>query len=264
MAFSNRKTALVTGAASGFGLEFSKLLASDDFDLILIDNNLQMLNSAKELIISKFGVEVELLHTDLSKPGSADEIYSSVRDKQVEILINNAGYGLFGYFTQTNWQKEEDMINLHVLTLTHLTKLFLRDMVERGSGKIMNVSSLAAFQPGPLMAVYYASKSYILSFSQALANEVKGTGVSITVFCPGQTKTRFQEMVAQNSASQISKSPWIADASKVARLGYRALQSGKIVFVPGFANKFIVQLNRFVPGKVSASLVRILQEKVRN
>lgn len=263
MTNANHKTALVTGAASGFGFEFSKLLAADSYNLILVDYNEPALVKAKELLSHNYPVMVECIVFDLSLPQAAIYIFEKAKGKQVDVLINNAGFGLFGYFAKTDWQTEEAMINLQVTTLTHLTKLFLPDMLTRGSGRIMNISSVAAFQPGPLMAIYYATKSYILSFSQAIANEVKGTGVTVTVFCPGQTKTRFQENVALKSHSEISKSHWIVDAAIVAAVGYRAMQTGKTISVPGFANKLIVQLNRIMPRKTATSLVRILQENIR-
>ena len=158
---------------------------------------------------------------------------------------------------------EEDMINLHVYTLTKLTKMILPDMVGRGRGMIMNVSSVAAFQPGPLMAVYYASKAYILYFSEALANEMKGTGVTVTVFCPGQTDTGFQKAVALKSGTTLSRTPWLDDPGKAARKGYNAMKAGKAVCIPGLKNKILAQLHRIVPRKTATSLVRLLQEKIR-
>jgi short-subunit dehydrogenase len=259
-----KKNAIVTGAASGFGYEFSKLLAQDSYNLLLIDINGPGLVEVKRELEKKYSVAVDLLVQDLSKPGCALEIYSGIKQYNIDALINNAGYGLAGFFTATDWRREEDMINLQVLTLTHLTKLILRDMVVRGSGRIMNVSSIAAFQAGPLMAVYYATKSYILLFSEALANEVKGTGVSVTVFCPGQTATNFQKTVALYSNSKLSStSKVMADASQVAKIGYKAMMAGKSVSIPGILNNLIALLNRIVPRKVTISFVRMLQEKIR-
>jgi short-subunit dehydrogenase len=258
------KVAIVTGAASGFGYEFSKLLAQDSYNLILIDINGPGLAEAKRELEKKYPVAVDLLVYDLSKPGCALEIYAEVKQYNIDILINNAGYGLCGFFTNTSWQREEDMINLQVLTLTHLTKLFLKDMVARGSGRIMNVSSIAAFQAGPLMAVYYATKSYILLFSEALANEVKGTGVTVTAFCPGQTATNFQKTVALYSNTKLSSTSRVmANVNQVAKIGYKAMMAGKSVSIPGSLNKLIALLNRFIPRKITVSLVRMLQEKIR-
>lgn len=257
------RTALVTGAASGLGFEFAKLLASDHYDLILADKDESRLAMAREQLQRKFQVPVETINSDLSKPQAAAEIYAETKDKAIDILINNAGYGLFGFFTRTDWEKEEKMINLHVLTTTHLTKLFISDMVKRGSGRIMNVSSMAAFQPGPLMAVYYATKTYILSLTEALANETKGSGVTVTAFCPGQTRTGFQDNVARASNVPKSKTFWMADPAKVARAAYHAMQSGKTLSVPGTGNKILILLNRLIPRKAVTSLVRRLQENIR-
>jgi len=259
-----KKIALVTGAASGFGLEFSKLLAEDSYHLILIDINGPGLLDVKQELESKYPIGIDLLVYDLSKPECALQIYSELKQHQIDVLINNAGYGLYGFFSTTNWQREVDMINLQILTLTHLTKLFLPEMIASGNGRIMNVSSVAAFQPGPLMAVYYATKAYILFFTEALANEVKGTGVTATVFCPGQTETNFQKTVALYSNSKLSNtSKVMANATRIARIGYKAMMQGKSVCVPGLLNNVIAQLNRIMPRKATASLVRTLQEKIR-
>jgi short-subunit dehydrogenase len=259
-----KKIAVVTGASSGFGYEFSKLLAQDSYDLILIGNNGPALLKVKRELEKKHSIHINCLVQDLSKPESGRVIYSLVKQYPIDILINNAGFGFSGYFAATNWKYEEEMIHLHVLTLTHLTKLVLADMISRRSGRIMNVSSVAAFQAGPLMAVYYATKAYILMFSEALANEVKGTGVTVTVFCPGQTATNFQKTVAEYSNLKLSETGLImADPVQIAKIGYRAMMAGKSVCVPGMLNKLIVQVNRIIPRKATVSMVRIMQERIR-
>lgn len=259
-----KKIAVVTGAASGFGYEFSKLLAGDSYDLILIGKNGPELLKVKHELENKYAVTINVIDHDLSKPGSATAIYSLIRQYNIDVLINNAGFGFSGFFAETNWKYEEEMIHLHVLTLTHLTKLVLADMITRGSGRIMNVSSVAAFQAGPLMAVYYATKAYILLFSEALANEVKGTGVTVTVFCPGQTATNFQKTVAEYSNLKLSDTGmFMADPIRIAKIGYKAMLAGKSVSVPGLINRMIVQMNRIMPRKATVALVRIMQEKIR-
>ncbi len=257
------RTALVTGAASGFGFEFSKLLARDSYHLILVDQDGDGLNDVKKILYNDFNAEAEIICCELSGCKAADKIFTKTREQQVEILINNAGYGLYGPFITTDWKVEEKMINLHILTITHLTKKFAADMVARRHGMIMNISSVAAFQPGPLMAVYYATKSYILSFTAALANELKGSGVKVTAFCPGQTRTKFQENVARLSQSIPSHAPLITDPEKVAKQGYLAMKEGKTMMVPGFTNKLIVFLNRFITRRMASTLVRHLQENIR-
>jgi hypothetical protein len=258
------KTAVVTGAASGFGYEFSKLLAEDSYDLVLVGNNGAGLQKVKHELENRYGIDINVIEHDLSKPGSATTIYSLIKQYNTDVLINNAGFGFSGFFAATNWKYEEKMIHLHIVTLTHLTKLVLADMTARGSGRIMNVSSVAAFQAGPLMAVYYATKAYILLFSEALANEVKGTGVTVTVFCPGQTATNFQKTVAEYSNLKLSDTGmFMANPQRIAKIGYKAMLAGKSVSVPGIINKLIVQMNRIMPRKATISLVRIMQEKIR-
>lgn len=259
-----KRIAVVTGASSGFGYEFAKLLAEDSYDLILIGSNSTGLEEVKLELENKYPNHIDLFVCDLSKPGSTEVIYSFIEKYNIDILINNAGFGFSGFFAATNWKYEEEMIHLHVLTLTHLTKLVLADMIARGNGRIMNVSSVAAFQAGPLMAVYYATKAYVLLFSEALANEVKGTGVTVTVFCPGQTATNFQKTVAEYSNLKLSETGLImADPVKIAKIGYKAMLAGKSVSVPGIINKLIVQMNRIMPRRATISLVRIMQEKIR-
>ncbi len=260
-----RKTGIVTGAASGLGYEFSNLLAKDSYDLVLVDINEQKLMETKQKIEETHQVNVCTLVCDLRKSDRIEYVYDQVKDKNVEVLINNAGFGLFGFFAETDWEIEESMIQLHVLTVTHLTKLVLKDMIRKGSGKILNVSSVAAFQPGPLMAVYYATKAYILSFSEALANEVKGTGVTVTVLCPGQTKTNFQKITATNSKKKQCKPDFLsaADPAKVALYGYNDMIAGDSKSVPGILNKFLVLLSGLTPSRYSVSLIRRMQERIR-
>lgn len=244
------------------GFEFAQLLASDGNNLILVDIDEEKLELAKKKIQDLHSVSVQLLIKDLSKPDVAVEIFESVKNESIDILINNAGFGIFGSFNDTNWEREAEMLNLHILTTTHLTKLLLNGMLERNSGKILNISSLAAFQPGPLMSLYYASKAYILSFSEAIANELKGTGVTVTVLCPGQTKTCFQEVVSEDSSdNKINFN--IACPKEVARYGYEAMKKGKTVAIPGNINKFLSKLPRFVSRRTATAIIRKIQEKNR-
>jgi short-subunit dehydrogenase len=256
------KTALITGAASGLGYELSLLLARDAYNLILVDIDNEKVKSVKDEIQKSFNIQVDVLVKDLSKPNIAVEIVEEIRGVSIDVLVNNAGFGLFGSFNNTEWDREIQMLNVHIITSTHLTKLLLKDMVIRDSGKILNISSLAAFQPGPLMSVYYASKSYLLSFSEAIANELKGTGVTVTVLCPGPTKTAFQEVVSE-SASNNKIGFNMALPSEVALYGYRAMQTGKTVAIPGFINKFLASLHRVVSRSMAAKIVRNIQEKNR-
>ena len=258
------KLALVTGAASGLGLEFSRLLAADSHDLILVDLYSEGLEGVRHDLESTFGISVEIQVADLGKPGAAEAIWAHIWEREIDVLINNAGFGLYGFFAETEWQLEETMLHLHVLTLTRLTKLVLKNMLDNGSGRIMNVSSLAAFQPGPLMSVYYASKAYILSFSEAIANEVKGTGVTVTVLAPGWFKTNFQKTTALNSNVEESQAKLHTDtAGKVARKAYNAMMAGKTVVVPGFNNRLMSLAPRFIPRNSMTSIIRKIQERLR-
>lgn len=256
------KTALVTGAASGLGYEFALLLAKDGYNLVLVDIDAKKLELVKKELIKEYNSIIELLVEDLSKVDVAVSIYRKLQGKPIDVLINNAGFGLFGSFSQTNWERESTMLHLQVLTTTHLIKLFLPNMIERKQGRILNVSSLAAFQPGPLMSLYYASKAYILSFSEAIANELKGTGVTVTALCPGPTKTEFQKVVS-NSSSDNKISFNMACPKEVVLYGYSAMIKGKTVAVPGVFNKFLSRLPRILPRNTATSIVRNIQEKNR-
>ncbi|MWW26626.1 SDR family NAD(P)-dependent oxidoreductase [Algibacter lectus] len=256
------KTALVTGAASGLGYELTLLLAKDAYKLILVDIDSAKLADVQIEVETQFNVEVITLIKDLSLPNISQDIINDIGDASIDVLINNAGFGLFGTFAETNWERESAMLNVHVMTTTHLTKLVLEGMVKRGSGKILNMASLAAFQPGPLMSIYYASKSYMLSFSEAIANELKGTGVTVTALCPGPTKTAFQETVSED-ANDNKITFNMACAKEVALYGYKAMLKGKSYAIPGRFNKFLAVIPRFITRNAATSIVRKLQAKNR-
>lgn len=257
------KTALVTGAASGLGYELALLLAKDDYKLILVDIDAVCLKKAKSALEKTTLLEVDTVVKDLSEKNAAKAILKSINNQPIDVLINNAGFGLYGSFVETDWERECDMLHLHIVTTTHLTKLVLEGMVRRGSRKILNMSSLAAFQPGPLMAIYYASKGYMLSFSEAIANELKGTGVTVTALCPGPTKTAFQETVSSHSCkNKITFN--MASAQAVAAYGYNAMQKGKTYAIPGRFNKFLAVLPRLLSRNAAAAVVRHIQEKNRD
>ncbi|WP_405293260.1 SDR family NAD(P)-dependent oxidoreductase [Algibacter sp. Ld11] len=257
------KTALVTGAASGLGYELTLLLAKDAYKLILVDIDSAKLAQVQTEVETQFNVEVTALIKDLSLPNVSQDIINDIGDVPIDILINNAGFGLFGTFAETNWERESAMLHVHIVTTTHLTKLVLDGMVKRGSGKILNMSSLAAFQPGPLMSIYYASKSYMLSFSEAIANELKGTGVTVTAFCPGPTKTAFQETVSEDTCdNKITFN--MACAKDVALYGYKAMLKGKSYAIPGRFNKVLAVIPRFITRNAATTIVRKLQAKNRS
>lgn len=257
------KTALVTGAGSGLGYELANLLAKDSYKLILVDIDAASLIKVKTEIEKIFNVEVVILVKDLCTQNIAEAILDAIKEEPIDVLINNAGFGLFGSFVDTDWERESKMLHIHILTTTHLTKLVLEGMVKRGYGKILNMSSLAAFQPGPLMAIYYASKAYMLSFSEAISNELIGTGVTVTALCPGPTETGFQKTVSADcSVNKITFN--MASAKSVAAYGYKSMQKGKAVAIPGLLNKLLATAHRFVSRGMAAQMVRSIQEKNRS
>ncbi len=245
------------------GYELTLLLAKDAYKLILVDIDSAKLAQVQTEVETQFNVEVTALIKDLSLPNVSQDIINDIGDVPIDILINNAGFGLFGTFAETNWERESAMLHVHIVTTTHLTKLVLDGMVKRGSGKILNMSSLAAFQPGPLMSIYYASKSYMLSFSEAIANELKGTGVTVTAFCPGPTKTAFQETVSEDTCdNKITFN--MACAKDVALYGYKAMLKGKSYAIPGRFNKVLAVIPRFITRNAATTIVRKLQAKNRS
>jgi len=253
-----KKTVLITGAANGFGYEFAKLFAVKNYKLILVDiNEEKMVCVAKELE-SKHNIKVYCINCDLALTDSAIIIYNYVKELElkVNILINNAGFGDFGFFYKTDWEKENRMLQLNIITLTHLTKLFIKEMIDAGEGKVLNVSSIAAFQPSPLMSLYFASKSFVLFFSEAIANELKGTGVTVTALCPGKSNTGFAKAVGHDKSKFEDNKIILTAPGYVAKFGYLAMMKGKSVAIPGklnfilanaprfFTRKFVINFNR--------------------
>jgi len=256
------KTALITGASGGIGYELALLLARDGFDCILVARSRDKLDELAARLESEFRVKTLVVARDLSKPTAVDEIYEEVSaaSMSIDLLVNNAGFPVYGRFVDTDWQTELDMLQVNVVALTALTKLFVRGMVERRNGRILNLASTAAFVPGPLMAVYYASKAYVLSFSQALANELQGTGVTVTALAPGPTRTGFQKRGVMEDSRLVRGQ--IADAKSVAAAGYRGMMRGKTIVIPGFSNKLIPWVARVSPRGAVTRVVRRMQERV--
>ena len=254
-------TALVTGASSGIGLELATLLARSRHDLVVVARNRDRLEAVAGGLREEFGVAVTVLAKDLAGPaapaGIAGELSAS--GTVVDILVNNAGLGVYGPFAKTPIEKELETIQLNVAALTHLTKLFLPGMLERRRGRILNVASTAAFQPGPLMAVYYATKAYVLSFSEALTNETAGTGVTVTTLCPGPTLTDFQRRAGFGNVPLL-KSPLVMSAADAARAGYEGMMRGRRLVIPGAINKTLVQALRVTPRRLVTAIARRLQE----
>lgn len=256
------KTALITGASSGIGLELAKIHAGKGGDLVLVARREDNLISLKKELEKAHDISVEIISMDLSQTNAAKAVYDKLQEKGIAIdyLINNAGFGGFGLFHETDWEKEAAMIDLNIKTLTHLTKLFVKDMVTRGSGKIMNVASTSSFLPGPLMSIYYASKHYVLTFSESIANELKGTGVTVTALCPGPTESEFQKSADMNE-SMLFKRIKVATSKDVAEYGYKKMLKGRVIAVEGNMNKIFAFSTRLFPRKIVANMVRIMQDK---
>lgn len=256
------KTALITGASSGIGLELAKEFAAQKDNLILIARSKAKLEEMAKALTSKYGVNVQVLAIDLSEMNSAQKVfdYCQQNNLKVDYLINNAGFGDFGLFAESNWEKQLQMINLNITTLTHLTHLFLPAMIKNKYGRIMNVASTAAFQPGPTMSVYYATKAFVLHFSEAIANELEGSGVTVTALCPGATESGFQSAAAMEE-SKLVKGKKLPTSAAVAAYGYGAMMQGKKVAIHGMMNYLMANSVRFAPRGMVLKMVRMIQDK---
>src|SRR5271169_4874417 len=271
----DRKTALITGASFGIGLELARVFAREGYNLVLVARSADKLRQLASELEKAHGTRSLILPTDLSDPGSPAYILDQTTraEIQVDVLVNNAGFGQYGLFVENDLEECLRQIQLNVTTLTHLTRLYLPAMIEGARiekariqttaegnvGGILNVASAAAFMPGPLMAVYFATKAYVLHFSEALANELNGTGVTVTCLCPGATATEFHKRA--NATGQRFLKFGSMDARTVAEDGYRALIAGKPVVISGFKNWLMAQSVRFSPRRLVTAIARKTQEQ---
>ena len=264
MTSEREKTALITGASGGIGYELGKLFAAGGYDLVLVARSEQKLNELAADFCEAHGVKATVLAKDLSDPAAPDEIFSALQAQSitVDVLVNNAGYGTYGPFAEIEPAQELNMLQLNIVALTHLTKLFLPGMIERGFGRILNVGSTGSFAPCPTMAAYCATKAYVLSLSEALSEEVRGTGVSVTALCPGVTYTGFQARANVEHARMVKSGGMSAE--QVAEIGYRALMRGKSVVVPGIQNRLMAILSRITPHALVVRFSRSLMEPTGN
>lgn len=253
-------TALITGASGGIGLELAWLHAERGGDLVLVARTAAKLEAIRTQLKSRYAVQVYVIIADLSLPDAAVAVYEEVQRQAivVDCLINNAGFGDFGYFHDCDWDKTAEMIHLNITALSQMTRLFVADMVRRGYGKIMNLGSTASFQPGPFMSVYFATKAYVLHFSEAIGFELRDKGITVTALCPGPTESGFQE-AADMQENRLFKGKKLPTAKAVAAYGYRAMMQGKAVAVHGFSNRFIAGLTGLVPRKWVLAIVARLQ-----
>jgi len=254
-------TALITGASGGIGYELAKLFAKDHHDVILVARNAVKLQHFADELRRQFGIAARALTIDLASPHAPQNIFNQLQGDGtvVDFLVNNAGYGIHGNFAQIPLEEALGQIQLNIAALTAMTRFFLEPMLQRKRGRIMNVASTAAFQPGPLMAVYYASKAFVLSFSEALANELKESGVSVTCLCPGPTETGFQER-AHLANSRLMKFGMMS-AKAVAIDGYHGMLAGKPLVISGFRNWLVAESVRFAPRRIVTAVSRKIAEK---
>jgi uncharacterized protein len=262
MSSTQKRTALITGASGGIGLEFAKIFAREGYNLVLVARSEKTLQEIAEDLRKKHSVQVTVVAKDLALPSAPDELYAEMKRQNIhiDVLVNNAGFATYGNFIELDTKKDLEMIQVNVVTLTHLAKLFIPAMKARGWGKVMNVSSTAAFQPGPLMAVYYATKAYVLSLSEALAGELRGTGVTVTALCPGPTVSGFQQRAAMEDSKLVQSG--LQDATTVAEEGYQALMRGTTVKVTGLRNQIFAFSTRFIPRDMATSIILNVQQRV--
>lgn len=261
---SSIQTALITGASAGIGYELAKLFAHDGYNLVLVARSARKLSRFADELQRQFGIVAKPVALDLTAAPAPQFLFDQLQRENiaVNVLVNNAGYGVFGEFAKMPLEECLGQIQLNVTALTQLTKLFVGPMIERGAGKILNVASTAGFQPGPLMAVYYATKAYVISFSEALANELSGTGVTVTCLCPGATDTGFQGRAGTENTVLFKKFRPM-DAKTVARDGYRGLMAGKTLVISGLRNWLLAEATRFSPRKLVTVISRKVLDQVK-
>ncbi len=254
------KYVLITGASTGIGYELSRVAASNKYNLILVARNLSKLEQLKLEIEKKFGVNVEIISSDLSFKQSPKEIYNLVKRNNwpVEILINNAGFGSNGRFDTLDFQNEMDELQVNVASLMEMCHLFIPDLIKMGNGKIMNVGSIAGFAPGPYMATYYSTKAFVKSFSMALNEELKDVGVTVSVLCPGATKSEFFNRA--KFAQHMSSSKMMMSAEKVAQIGWKDMMKGKAITISGISNLITISLIKHLPETFLAKIMKTFNQ----
>jgi short-subunit dehydrogenase len=249
--------ALITGASSGIGLELAQIAASNNINLILLARNAEKLMQLRTEFEERYPIKVLAVGCDLTEPDTVEKVASLINARGIvpDILINNAGFGLCRPFDRIGAETEENMIQLNVTSLTELTKIIYRQMRSRGKGRIMNVSSIAGFMPGHWMAVYHATKAYVLSFSEALAAEAKGSGVTVTALCPGPTETNFESRASVDTGVKaFRRFGKLPTAAQVAEYGWRSMMKGKTIAIHGGKNRRLVFLTRILPRKTAAKI----------
>jgi len=263
METTKKKYALITGATSGIGRELAKLFAQDGYNLVIVSRTAADLTLTAQVLKGINNIEVVPVVKDLFKKNAAVELFNEVQAKgiTVNVLVNDAGQGQYGEFIHNDLDRELDIIQLNICSLVGLTKLYLQQMVQRNEGMILNVSSVASKTPGPLQAVYHATKAFVQSFSEAIRDEVKESEVIITTLLPGATQTNFFHKAGMLEAKNVVEGK-LADAAGVAKDGYEALMKGKDMVVSGFANKLQAAMAGIIPDTVLAAQVHEQQKPV--
>lgn len=250
--------ALVTGASSGLGVDFARQLAASGCHLILVARREDRLRAVQEELAGKYGVEVIAIPFDLAPPDAASQLYAEVKKlgKPVDVLVNNAGFGIFGDFVDVPWEREKSMLELDIITVVHLTKLFVQDMLARNFGYILQISSIGAYQPSPTYATYSAAKSFVLNFGEALNYELRNTNVSCTVVSPGVTATEFLAVSGQRPS--LYQRMMMMESADVTRIGIDSMLKRKPSVVPGWLNSITIWSNRLMPRRLSAAVTHRL------
>jgi short-subunit dehydrogenase len=260
MSAANGEMVLITGASSGIGRELARCFAADKSRLVLVARNTAALQSLADELNRKYGIQTMVLTADLSRPETPARVFNELQQAgvMVDVLVNNAGFGAHGVFAELPLGRQLEMVRVNLAALTELTGLFLPGMIKRKRGGVLNVGSLAGFLPGPGMAVYFATKAYVLSFTEALAEELAGTGLTVTALCPGPTSTNFGN-VARGQREHRFKIPKMS-AEVVARCGHRAFRKGRVLCVPGVLNHFLIFLARITPRRLQRKIVKSLNK----
>ncbi len=264
MNINSEKWALVTGASQGIGLELARCFANDGINLVLVARSGERLQQLEKAWTAQYQVKIRPITLDLTLEQAPENLYQLVTEMGIRItfLVNNAGVGLYGKYQETAIEREHQMILLNCLALTRLTKLFLGDMLKEKHGHILNLASTASFQPGPYQAVYFATKAYVLSYSEAIAEDLKNSGVMVTALCPGLTASGFIDSAELGESGFVKRSS-VASAESVARLGYNAMKKGKRVVIPGFANWFAALIPRFIPRRLVSFSVAAMMRPIK-
>lgn len=257
----SRPYALITGASSGIGYELAHLFAKDGHSLILVARSEPELTALSKALCEHYQVQAIPIVCDLSAPQASKQLFLQIQDYPLRFLVNNAGIGHFGEFAQIDLESTQQLLQLNIMALTELTKLCLPSLLQQPNARILQLGSTAAFQPGPYLATYYASKAYVLSFSQALAYELRNTSVKVTCFCPGPTTTLFHHRAKLENSRLFQKNLMTADA--VAKIGYHAMLSGKRMIIPGWKNKLLISLSNLAPQCLTTWIAGYLNQQRR-